>query len=71
MGNAKMSDLVINPDPLLDTKAAASYVGCTANHLAQLRMRRQGPAYFKHGSLVRYRRSALDDWINQNTCRTG
>lgn len=66
-----MDEKIINPDPLLDTMNAAAYIGCTANHLARLRMRREGPPYFKHGSLVRYRRSALDEWINQNTCRAG
>lgn len=62
-----MSEKVINTDPLLDTSNAAAYIGCTANHLARLRMRKEGPAYFKHGSLVRYRRSALDAWISANT----
>ena len=54
-------------DPLLNTVDAALYVGCTVDYLARLRMRRQGPAFFKHGSLVRYRRSAIDAWVGENT----
>jgi hypothetical protein len=58
---------VSEPDTLMTTEAAARYVGCTVDHLARLRMKRQGPAFFKHSALVRYRRSAIDDWISANT----
>ena len=60
---------MINPDPLLNTEEAAKYLGCTLDYLARLRMKRQGPAFFKHGSLVRYRRSALDAWVASHTCK--
>ena len=58
-------------DVMMSTGDAANYVGCTVNHLARLRMRRQGPAFFKFGALVRYRKSAIDDWIAANTRTTG
>lgn len=58
-------------DTLMNTEDAAKYVGCTVDHLARLRMKRQGPAFFKHGALVRYRKSAIDAWITANTRTTG
>lgn len=58
-------------DPMLNTEEAAKYLGCTVNHLAKLRMKRLGPAFFKHGSLVRYRKSAIDAWVMENTRSAG
>lgn len=53
-------------DTLMTAADVAEYVGCSVNQLAQLRMRRQGPPYFKHGKMVRYRRADVENWINEN-----
>lgn len=52
-------------DPLLRPREAAEYLRVSADHLAQLRYRGQGPAYLKPSpKVVLYRRSALDTWLN-------
>lgn len=42
---------------------AAAVLAVPAATLAQWRYRGQGPAYSKVGSIVRYRRDALDTWL--------
>ncbi len=39
-------------------------------YLAQLRFRGQGPRFVKHGRLILYRESAIDEWIKagETTC---
>ena len=54
-------------DQLLSTEEVAQYFECSADHLARLRMKRQGPDYFKHGQLLRYRKSSIDKWTAENT----
>ena len=55
-------------DPLLDTDFVAHQIlKCTANWLERLRCEGRGPAYVKIGRLIRYRRSAIDQWLAENT----
>lgn len=56
---------------LLGSRQAAAYLGCSAQWLAVLRMRRTGPAYIKHGAWVRYRVSDLNAWTEQHRVATG
>ncbi|WP_238220766.1 helix-turn-helix domain-containing protein [Tsukamurella pulmonis] len=42
---------------------AAEVLSVPAATLAQWRYRGQGPVYSKVGSIVRYRRDALDNWL--------
>jgi predicted DNA-binding transcriptional regulator AlpA len=56
---------------LVDSRQAASYLGCSRQWLAILRMQHAGPAYIKHGSWVRYRVADLDSWINRHRVPTG
>ena len=55
---------------LLGSRQAAAYLGCSAQWLAVLRMRRAGPAYIKHGAWIRYRVSDLDDWTEHHRIST-
>jgi len=60
-----------NPDPLFDTLSAAKYL-CDDNPPSLPTMERWrklgvGPAWTKMGGLVRYRKSALDAYIEQCT----
>jgi predicted DNA-binding transcriptional regulator AlpA len=68
-GDADMSDEVqTETDPLLDTDYVAwNIIGCTANWLERLRCQGRGPEYLKIGRLIRYRKSAIDAWLAENT----
>jgi len=49
---------------------AADYCSLSKSKLDKLRMRAnrsQGPAFIKTGSVILYRRSDLDAWMEQNT----
>lgn len=56
---------------LVGSRQAASYLGCSAQWLAVLRMRHAGPAYIKHGAWIRYRVSDLDAWTEQHRVASG
>jgi hypothetical protein len=51
-----------DPDPLLDTRAAAEHLKVSESFLAKLRMKGTGPEYSKFEKLVRYRRGKLDQY---------
>jgi hypothetical protein len=58
----------LNPDPLYDTKAAADYMDVKPQTVYNWRHLRKGPDYVLIGGrLPRYRKSALDRYIAQNT----
>jgi hypothetical protein len=66
-----VSDLYLLPKTaLIGSRQAASYLGCSPQWLAVLRMRRAGPDYVKHGSWVRYRVSDLDAWTERHRIST-
>ena len=46
----------------LNTKQAARYLGVSPKKLHRLRTEGGGPAYYKFGKSVRYRREDLDEW---------
>ena len=52
------------PDPPLDTKAAARYLGMSKSTLEKLRVFGGGTKYLKLRHLVRYRPQDLDEWMN-------
>jgi len=56
-------------DPNYDTKQAAAYLATSESYLEQLRWKGGGPVYWKRGRMVRYRRSALDAWIDGHGTR--
>ena len=56
-----------NPDPLLNNKDAAEYIGDNPRTLANRRSRGEGPDYAKIGHHVRYPKSALDRYIKSQT----
>ncbi len=57
-------------DPLFSTAQASQYVGMARQTLARLRVEGSGPAYFKLGSKVAYRRSTLDAWLAERVRRS-
>lgn len=54
-------------DPLLSTEAAATYLGVSPGTLANWRTAKKGPPYALIGSVVRYRKSAIDRYCEANT----
>ena len=51
-------------DRLLDTQEAADYLSVSKAYLDMLRCTGGGPRFVKIGRMVRYRRSALDKWVD-------
>lgn len=49
---------------LVSSPDAARYLGLQEGSLRQMRMRGEGPRYYKIGRAVRYRISDLDKWID-------
>jgi hypothetical protein len=60
----------IDADPKLAPPDAAKYLGVKPSTLADWRSAKRGPDYIKLGAAVRYRRSALDRFLDANTVRT-
>jgi excisionase family DNA binding protein len=55
-------------DGLLDTEQAAEYLRVGPQTIRNWRTKGRGPEALKVGSLVRYRRSDLDRWLDEE-CR--
>jgi hypothetical protein len=55
---------------LLTPKEAATFLRCSRQWLAVMRMRGQGPAYLKHGTWVRYRVADLTAWTEARRVQT-
>jgi predicted DNA-binding transcriptional regulator AlpA len=58
-----------NPDPLLSTEEAATYLSRHPKTLINDRCNGNGPRYVRLGRLIRYKQSALDEYINQSEVR--
>lgn len=56
---------------LIGSRQAASYLHCSPQWLAILRMRHAGPVYIKHGAWIRYQIGDLDKWRDQHRVTTG
>jgi hypothetical protein len=59
-----MAGQMSDNNDLFDARAAASFIGLAVATLAKLRCVGGGPAYFKLGRKVLYRRSDLAAWLN-------
>ena len=55
---------------LLNPKHAAKYLGISHRTLESMRLKGGGPVYMKVGRLVRYSRTALDEWLLANARRS-
>lgn len=58
---------LLNTDGLMDTKAAADYLGMSPLTLIDWRVKKMGPPWIACGRAIRYRKSALDAWADANT----
>ena len=55
---------------LLDTKAAAAFLGCSTWTLCEWRCTGAGPRFVRVGRLCKYAPEALQAWIERNTCNS-
>lgn len=63
-----LSPKSLSVDPLLTPSEAAAYLGVTEGTISVWRCTRRYPIpYIKIGRLVKYRKSALDDFLSQRT----
>lgn len=53
------------------TRRAAAFLGLSPRTLDRLRSNRQGPSYYRFGTLVRYRGSDLEGWAERRRVETG
>jgi excisionase family DNA binding protein len=58
---------------LLDVRGVAGLLGCSARHVYRLSDAGRMPVPVKLGSLVRWNRAAVEDWIAEGclSCRKG
>jgi predicted DNA-binding transcriptional regulator AlpA len=56
-----------DPEALLMEVHAAKFLSLSVRTLQAWRLRGDGPAYVRAGRAIRYRRSDLVAWINENT----
>jgi predicted DNA-binding transcriptional regulator AlpA len=64
-----MQDLT-NPDPLLNTEETAQYLNRHTKTLVNDRCNGNGPDYVRLGRQIRYKKSALDEYINKHSHST-
>lgn len=54
----------------LSPSEAALYLGCTTQHLQNLRARRKGPPFVKFGRKILYSRNVLDSYLQARQIQT-
>lgn len=59
---------VVLDDVILTEIQAADVLRLSSRTLQAWRAQGRGPAYVKAGRAIRYRRRALVEWLNANTC---
>jgi excisionase family DNA binding protein len=61
------------PTKLLDVQAVSEILGCSARHVYRLSDAGRMPAPVKLGALVRWSKSAIEEWISARcpSCRKG
>jgi len=62
--------LSLADDPLLTRPQLAEALDCTVQHLENMATRGEGPEFIKIGRLVRYRKSAVEKWLDSRTVRS-
>lgn len=62
-----MTDENTTGDPLMSPQKVEEEFGASVYTLAKWRSEDRGPAYVRVGRNIRYRRSAIEAWLNENT----
>ena len=55
---------------LLNTDQMAAYLGIKPIYARQMRLSGKGPAFVKIGNHVRYRLTAIEEWLDGKTVRS-
>jgi len=55
------------PFTFLSEKEAAAYLAVSLSTIRRWRRGRKGPAFFRFGGVLRYKREILDEFITRNT----
>jgi excisionase family DNA binding protein len=53
----------VNPEDMISCEEAAALLGVAEATLLSWRNQKRGPAYFKVGHFVKYRRTDLGEWL--------
>lgn len=61
------ADRILLRPRMIDTAAAAAYLGLAKNTLEKMRLYGGGPRFSKYGRAVRYSVDELDAWIEKNS----
>ena len=56
--------VVVETPALIDVRQVAEYLSCSERHVYRLADAGRMPRPVKLGALVRWRRTAIDEWIN-------
>jgi hypothetical protein len=64
-----MNSTISTPSEYLTTIQAARHLNCSRQYLEIGRSKGYGPPYCKLGRAVRYRASALNEWMAEHECR--
>jgi predicted DNA-binding transcriptional regulator AlpA len=58
-------------DPLMTPKEVATFLSIHEQSLQRMRSQGTGPVFVQVGGAIRYQKSAVRDWLDQNTiCMT-
>jgi hypothetical protein len=60
----------IDEKRFITPKQAANMYGFSVGYLANLRLKRQGPAYYKPGKKVLYKVADFESWVTENPVKT-
>jgi hypothetical protein len=58
-------------DEIDDQEAVARYIKVNERTVENWRYQDKGPRFMKQGRVVRYRRSDVDRWVDNNIVKTG
>lgn len=65
-----MTQVTADCREVMDEFALADFLGLTVATLRKWRWLRSGPKFVKVGRLIRYRRTDVDAWLDQQTVAT-
>lgn len=65
-----MAQVTVDCREVMDEFALADFLGLTVATLRKWRWLRSGPKFVKVGRLIRYRKTDIDEWLDQQTVAT-
>jgi excisionase family DNA binding protein len=62
--NESIGSALPTVSPLVTSRDTARYLNISESTLSRWRAEKKGPTYLQLGGVIRYRRDALDAWLN-------